>query len=165
MIGWVCGPMRSSIPSTDPLVPGPPDADDAPVLDPDVGLDGTDDRVEHERAGDDDVQLGIARPALGRARSKRLGVAPDRLVAGSLAVVFDADPQVGVTEADAIAGGRTVAGEALGGGEALHRRPHQVDGPRLARPPALGRARREVEPEAGRSPRSNSRRWLTRSNG
>ena len=74
-----------------------------------------------------------------------------RLVAGRLAVLADADPQVGVAEADAVAGRRAVAGEALvraRGGSS----PASVAGasppnrtrrtrPRLARRPALGRAR------------------------
>ncbi len=152
-------------PGTHPLVPGSPDADDAPVLDPDIGLDDADDRVEHERAGDDDVELGVTGAALSRARSKRLCVAPDRFVAWGLAVVLDADPQVGVTEADAIARGRPVAGEALGGGEALHpgrtRSTVRVSpGPQRSVEPA-GRSSRK--PAARR--RSNSSRWFTRSNG
>ena len=147
------------MPSLMPVVAGAPDADDAAVLDADVGLDGAEDRVEDERAGDDHVELGVGRPALGRARSDRLGVAPDRLVAGRLAVVLDADPQVGVAEADAVAGRGAVAGEALGRGEAASPsgRATRVDGPGLAGRPALARAGRQVEAEAGRAPLDRTR--------
>ena len=41
----------------DRVVPGPPDADDPPVLDPDVGLDDTEDGVHDERPGHDRVEL------------------------------------------------------------------------------------------------------------
>ena len=67
MIGWVCGPIGSSMPSLIAAVARPPDADDPPVLDADVRLDRADERVEDERAGDDDVELGRTRPALGRS--------------------------------------------------------------------------------------------------
>ena len=48
-------------------------------------------------------------------RPERLGVAPDRLVAGRLAVLLDPDPQVGVAEADPVAGRRAEAGAPLRG--------------------------------------------------
>ena len=127
------------------LVPGPPDADDPPVLDPDVGLDDAEDRIEDERAGDDRVQLRVRGAALGRPRSKGLGVAPDRFVARGLAVIVDADPQVGVAEPDLVAGRRAVACEPLGGGRGPSSVAHQRHGPDLAGGPALVRAGREVE--------------------
>ena len=54
-------------------------------------------------------------------RSEGLGVAPDRLVAGGLAVALDADPQVRVAEAHVVVRGRAEACETLGRGEAFHR--------------------------------------------
>ena len=164
MIGWVCGPIGSSMPSLIAGVAGPPDPDDPAVLDADVGLDDADDGIDDERAGDDDVELRRARPALGRARPEGLRVAPDRLVAGRLAVLLDADPEVGVAEADAVAGRRAVAGEAFLRGEPAHGRPvapsprvaDQADGPRLAGRPALGRAGREVQAEARSPPRGRT---------
>ena len=93
----VCGPMTRSMPSLIAGLPGAPDTDDPAVLDPDVGLDDADDRIEHEHAGDDDVQLRRARAGPCAIRcADRLGVAPDRLVAGRLAVLGDLHPQVRV---------------------------------------------------------------------
>ena len=83
----------------DRAVAGAADPDDPAVLDPDVGLDGADERIEHERPGHDDVELARARPALDAPRADRLGVAPDRFVAGRLAVLGDPDPEVGVGRA------------------------------------------------------------------
>ena len=121
MIGWVCGPMGSSMPLADRAVAGPPDADDAAVLDADVGLDHAEHRVHDDDPGDDRIELGRRRPALGGPRPEGLGVAPDRLVAGRLAVLADADPQVGIAEADRVADGRAVAGQPFGGGQPAHR--------------------------------------------
>ena len=155
----------------DRRVAGTPDADDPAVLDPDVGLDDADQRIDDERTRDDHVELRRAGPALGRPRSEGLRVAPDRLVARRLAVLLDADPQVGVGEAHAVAGRRAVASEPFLRGEAVHRpaSPRYADQahrPRLAGRPALARAGREVEVEAGcRGPRSNTSRGFTRSNG
>ena len=128
----------------DRAVARPPDADDPPVLDADVRLDRADERVEDERAGDDDIELGRTRAALDRPGSQRLRVAPDRFVARCLAVLGDADPQVGVGQADAIAGARAVACEAIGRGEAGH----------PGSPDASGRPR----PRTARAARSGSRR-------
>ena len=51
-------------PVADRGVAGPPDPDDPAVLDPDVGLDDADRRIDDERAGDDGVELRRrARPA------------------------------------------------------------------------------------------------------
>ena len=105
----------------DPLIAGAADADDPAVLDADVGLDDAQDGVDDERARDHDVELGVRRPPLHRARAHGLGVAPDRLVTRSLAILVDADPQVGVAEAHTVAGRRSVAGETLGGGEPVPR--------------------------------------------
>ena len=70
-------------PVADRGVPGPADAGDPAVLDADVGLDDADDRVDDERAGEDDVELrrsGRLVPLRDPA-AEVLGVAPDRLVA------------------------------------------------------------------------------------
>ena len=141
-------------PVADRWVAGPTDADDPAVLDADVGLDDADRRVDDDRAGHDHVELRRARPArLGHPVAQVLRVAPLRLVAGRLAVLGDADPEIAVGEADAVAGRRPVAGEVLLGGEAAHRPSppyaHQVDVPGLARRPAERVAGRQVEPEAG----------------
>ena len=50
-------------PVADRRVPGPPDADDPPVLDPDVGLDDPDRRIDDDGARDDEASLAVdARP-------------------------------------------------------------------------------------------------------
>ena len=49
---------RQLDPVADRVVAGPPDADDAAVLDPDVGLDHAEHRVQDEGAGHDRVELG-----------------------------------------------------------------------------------------------------------
>lgn len=96
------------------------DSRDPPVLDSDVRLDHADRRVDHESPGDEHVELGVARSpafaiALGHPRAKVLRVAPDRLVAGRLPVLLDAQPEAGVAEPDAVVDGRTVASQALVG--------------------------------------------------
>ena len=53
MIGMRVRPDGQVDAVADGVVPGPPHADDPPVLDPDVGLDRTEHRVEDEGAGDD----------------------------------------------------------------------------------------------------------------
>ena len=170
MTGWVCGPIGSSMPSLIDGIAGPPDADDAAVLDADVGLDDPDEGIDDERPGDDDVELRRARPALGRAGPDGLGVAPDRLVVVCLAVLLDADPEVGVTEADAVAGRGAVAGEPFLRGEPAHR--PASPSYRISRTVRVSPgAQRSVEP-AGRSrwkpvaaSRSKTSRRFTRSNG
>jgi hypothetical protein len=123
-IGAVCGPMSSSIRSLIARFPARPTPTSAAVLDADVGLDDADRRVDDDRARDDDVELRRARAArLGHPAAEVLRVAPLRLVAGRLAVLRDADPEVAVGEADPVAGRRAVAGEALLRGEAAHASP------------------------------------------
>ena len=69
MIGRVCGPIGELDAVADRAAAGPSDADDPAVLDADVGLDAAEDRVEHERAGDDRVQLRrTGRPCVIRCR-------------------------------------------------------------------------------------------------
>ena len=82
-------------------------------------LTHAEDGIDDEDPGDDRVQLRRTGRALGHPVPDRLGVAPDRLVTGRLAVLGDLDPQVRVAEADAVAGRRPVAGEALVRGEAV----------------------------------------------
>ena len=70
MIGSVCGPIGEVDAVADRRVPGAPDPDDPAVLDADVRLHDADDRVDDERAGDDDVELrrAAARPWVERGR-------------------------------------------------------------------------------------------------
>ena len=101
------------MPSLMAALPARPTPTIRPSLIPMSALIDPDDRVEHEGARDDGVELPVRGPSLGRVRPEGLRVAPDRLVAGRLAVLRDADPQVGVAEPDPVAGGRSVAGEAF----------------------------------------------------
>ena len=57
MNDFVWGPTTRSIPSLIAGLPARPIAGDPAVLDADVGLDDADDRVDDERAGEDDVEL------------------------------------------------------------------------------------------------------------
>ena len=150
MIGWVCGPIAQLDAVADAGVAGPPDADDAAVLDADVGLDRADDGVEDEGAGDDGVELRMATRGPGSTAAGSSWRSPRwARRRGAWRSSVDADPQVGVAEADPVAGRRAVAGEALGGGEAAHRtrtrRTVRVSpGAQRSVEPAV-----EVEPEAG----------------
>ena len=156
-------------PVADRRVPRPPDADDPAVLDPDVGLHDADRRVDDDRAGDDDVELRGSGPAgLRHPAAEVLRVAPLRLVAGRLAVLGDADPEVAVGEADPVAGRGTVPGEALLRREAAQRSPPKRTSVTSRSSPGAQRS----ESPAGRSrrkpvaaSRSNTSRALTRSNG
>ncbi len=148
----------------------PPDSGDAAVLDADVRLDDPDDRVDDDDSDDDLVELGRTGRPLRHSRPDGLGVTPQRLVVRRLAVVGDADPEVRVGQADAVAGGRPVAGEPIGRGEAGHAPPRPPNRTRRTVFDSPG-AHRSDEP-AGMSrwkpraaSRSNSRRALTRSNG
>jgi hypothetical protein len=88
-------------------VAGGADADDAAVLDPDVRLDDTQGGVDHHRSDDDGVELAFTGVVgLGLAQADGLAVAPRRLVAACLAIVLDAQPQVGVGDADPISPSR-----------------------------------------------------------
>src|SRR5204862_5836068 len=81
-------------PIADPGVAGTADPGDAPVLDPYVGLDDPDRRVDDDGADDDRVELARAdRARLGHADAEVLGIAPDRFVAGRLAILVHPDPQ------------------------------------------------------------------------
>ena len=93
----------------------PADAGDAAVLDPQVGLQHAEPRIHDHRARDHRVELALAGGAvlLGHARAQVLGVAPQRLVGGFGEVALDADPQVGVAQADLVAGGGAVASGVL----------------------------------------------------
>ena len=156
MIGCVCGPIGSSMPSLIAGVPGPPDADDPAVLDPDVGLDDADDGIDDERAGDDDVELrraGVAPGSRGAGGSSRSPRSARRRAPGG--------PRRPGPRGRCRRGGRGRRSSGRSGrgaprGEsAAHRRrlaavPDQAHGPRLAGCPALGRAGRQVEVEAGR---------------
>ncbi len=156
MIGCVCGPIGRSIPSLIARIAGPPDTDDPAVLDPDVRLDDADDRIDDERAGDDDVELRRAGPPLGRARvgwSSRSPRSARRRAPGG--------PRRPGPRGRCRPGGRGRrssgrSGRAVRPGESrltvvrLAAEPDQADGPRLAGRPALGRAGRQVEAEAAR---------------
>ena len=116
-------PDRQVDPVADVGVARPADPDDPAVLDPDVGLDDPDRRVDEDDAGDHDVELGwpgrgvrLAHPA-----PDVLGVAPQRLVARIVHVALDPQPQVGVTEPDAVVGRRPVASVVPLAREAGHR--------------------------------------------
>ena len=86
------------------------DADDAAVLDADVGLDDAEERIEDEGVGDDEVErLGVGRGGrLAHAVADDLAAAELHLVAvaGGLGdeVALDLDEELGVGEADAVAG-------------------------------------------------------------
>ena len=72
MIGSVCGPIGEVDAVADRRVAGPPDPDDPAVLDPDVGLDDAEHRVDDERARDDDVELAtVRRPRPAPSASRR----------------------------------------------------------------------------------------------
>jgi hypothetical protein len=102
-------------PVADRRVAGPPDPDDPALLDSDVGLDDPDRWIDQKRPGDDGIQLGVRRAArLGHPRPERLPVAPDRLVAASLAVVGHLDPEVSVGQSHPVAGRRAIASESFG---------------------------------------------------
>ena len=60
------------MPSLIVAVAGASDAHDAAILDADVGLDDADDRVDDQRAGDDDVELGRAGASPWVMRGRRL---------------------------------------------------------------------------------------------
>ena len=130
VIGAVCGPIGRSMPSRDARVAGPPDADDPPVLDPDVGLHDADDGVDDEGADHDRVQLGRAGlRGLRHADAEVLRVAPDRLVARRLAILADTDAEACVAEADEVARRGPEPGEPLGTREAGHPAPAPAVGP------------------------------------
>ena len=105
-------------PEVDPVrdrrVARPAHADDASVLDSDVGLDHADRRIDHDRTGDDDVELGVRRPGgLRHPRPEILRIAPLRLVARCLPILTDPDPQVRVPQPDPIGDGRAVSRQPL----------------------------------------------------
>src|SRR4029079_16353970 len=89
-------------------VAGLADAVNAAVLDADVRLDDSAD-VEHDRVGDH--RVGNAHPAslaLSHPVADHLAAAELHLLAVDGVVALDLDHQVGVGEADAVAGGGTV---------------------------------------------------------
>jgi hypothetical protein len=105
----------------DRIAPRAADARDPAVLDPDIGLDGAEDRIDDEDARYDGIELGRAGGTLGHPRSQRLGVAPDRLVAGRLEIRLDADPQVRVGQPHAVFDGGSVARESFLRRQTAHR--------------------------------------------
>ena len=156
-------------------LPGPPDPGDPSVLDPDVRLHDAEQRIQHDRARDDRVELALGGRAvvLGHPGAPVLRVAPERLVGRIGEVAFDPDPEVGVAQPDAVAGGRAVARRVLGARVPLRH---------AARPPSLRTGRgpprasrrapiAESRPPAGRAgtrrppSRSNSRCSFARQNG
>jgi hypothetical protein len=97
------------------------DAGDAPVLNSDVGLDHAEQGIDHDDAGDDHVELAVRRRVveLSLPRAEVLGVPPHRLVARAEVIGLDLDPQVCVTEPNAIASRGPVPVDVLGARE-LH---------------------------------------------
>src|SRR5690606_40333389 len=94
----------------DVRVAGLADAGDAPAADADVCFDDAP-LVEDEGAGDDGVAhlVACALP-LAHAVSDDLAAAGFDLFAINGAILFDLKPQIGVCEAQAVAGGRSVHG-------------------------------------------------------
>ena len=90
-------------------VAGLADADDAAVADADVGLDDAP-VVEDHRAGDHEVgrALGAGRRRLAHRLADDLAAAEHGLVAAGAAVLGRPRSEVGVGEADAVAGRRAV---------------------------------------------------------
>ena len=82
-LGRGADPQRRVHAVDDVRVAGLAERGDAPVADPDVGLEDAA-VVEHERVGDDDVRgaLGTRRAALQHRLADRLAAAEHRLVAG-----------------------------------------------------------------------------------
>ena len=136
----------------DVRVARPPDPGDPPVLDPDVRLHDAEERIEHDRARDDRVELALGGRAvvLGHPGAPVLRVAPERLVGRIREVALDPDPEVGVAQPDAVAGGRAVARRVLGARVPL-RHPAEPPSLRTARGPP--RASRPA-PIAGSRPRA-----------
>ena len=166
------GPIVQVDAGGDVRVAGAPDPDDAAVLDPDVRLHDAEERVDDEHAGDQHVELAVGGGAvvLRHPRADVLRVAPQRLVAVSDVVVLDADPQVGVAQAHAVARGRPVAARVLLARELSHRNPPAAipDERDLAGLPRLHR----TDAPAGRSSRkpraasrSNASRGFARQKG
>ena len=94
-------------PGLDVGVAGLADAGDAAVADADIGLDDAP-MVEDDRVGDDGVDraLGPAALALPHAVADHLAAAELDLLAIDRAVALDLDDELGVGEAQAVAGGR-----------------------------------------------------------
>jgi len=91
----------------DVRVAGLADADDPPVLDPDIGLHHTP-MVEDHGVGDDRVDGTFAPPALAlpHAVADHLAAAELDLLARDRVVALDLDPELGVGQADLVAHGR-----------------------------------------------------------
>ena len=98
------------------------DADDAPVLDADVGLDDAP-VIDDQRIGDDGVDdVGGVALALAHPVADDLAAAELHFLAIDRMVAFDLDDQLGVAQAHAVASGRAVhlgIGSAADGGHSL----------------------------------------------
>ena len=154
---------RQVDPVADVRVAGPADTDDPAVLDPDVGLDHPDRRVDDEDPGDHHVELrGPDAGRLGHPGAQVLGVAPDRLVAGVVEVAFDPEPEIRVAEPDAVPRGGPVAGVVGVAREPGHDPPPGAP-PEPSRPAVADEgdladlARRPADRIAGRRRRAGSR--------
>src|SRR5690606_30848987 len=103
-------------------VAGLADGGDPAAAHADVGPDHAP-VVEHHDIGDDQVEgaLGGGGGGLQHGLADGLAPAEDRLVAAGAAVLLDLDPQVGVAEADLVAGGRAVQRRVVGARDAGHR--------------------------------------------
>ena len=154
MIGCVCGPIGSSMPSLIAAVTGPPDPDDPAVLDPDVRLDA---RRRRDRGRRAPAMTTSSSDGLGRpwadARADGLRVAPDRLVAGRLAILARRGPRGRCRRAGRgrRSSGRSGRGGPSGRARLIGRRPRRRTGragPSASRPAPSAR----IAP-AGRSRR------------
>lgn len=110
----------------DVRAPGLANADNEAVLDANVGLVDAG-PVDNQGVGNDDVErLGVAAArGLAHALAQRLAAAKLALVAVRGHVALDLDPEVGVAEADEVAGGGAEHG---GVGGAVHLEHVDVDG-------------------------------------
>ncbi len=108
-------------------VSGLAERDDAAVADTDIGFDDAP-VVEHDRAGDDRVggaRHSVALDPRGVRHTHRFAdhfpTAEHCFVAACAVVVFDLDEQVGVGQADAVAGGGSIEGRVTSPGDLSHR--------------------------------------------
>ena len=136
----------------DVRVAGAAHPDDAAVGDADRGLADAEDGVEQQDAQHDEVEGAVAGRAVGdqRALAGGLAAAAEHLLAGLGVVGVDLHPQVGVAEADAVAGRRAVEPGVRGAVEGAHR----------AAPPRRTAVAARVAPASTRSavPAAMSRR-------
>ena len=112
-------------PGLDVGVTGLADGVDAPAADADVGLDDAP-VVEDDRVGDDGIDgaLGAGTLRLPHAVADHLAAAELYLLAIDRAVTFDLDDELGIGEAQPVAGGRPEHRGIGGAREACRHRPN-----------------------------------------